>query len=111
MAVATVARRAEAERETRESEYRLFQFLDVMPVGVFIASPGGRPYYTSDEGERLLGQGVTPGIGGEDLAKSYRIFQACTDQPYPTRNLPLAGPCAASGRTSTTWRSTGRMVP
>jgi PAS domain S-box-containing protein len=83
------ARRAEAERQTLESENRLFQFLDVMPVGVFIAAPGGRPYYTSDEGERLLGQGVVPGIGGDDLARSYRIFQAGTDKPYLTRNLPL----------------------
>jgi PAS domain S-box-containing protein len=89
LAVATAVQRAEAERESRESENRLFQFLDVMPVGVFIASPGGRPYYTSDEGERLLGQGVIPGIGGEDLVKSYRIFQAGTDRPYPTRSLPL----------------------
>jgi PAS domain S-box-containing protein len=89
VAVATAVQRAEAERETRESEDRLFQFLDVMPVGVFIAAPGGRPYYTSDEGERLLGQGVIPGIGGEDLVKSYSIFQAGTDRPYPTRNLPL----------------------
>jgi PAS domain S-box-containing protein len=89
VAVATAMQRAEAERESRESENRLFQFLDVMPVGVFIASPGGRPYYTSDEGERLLGQGVIAGIGGEDLVKSYSIFQAGTDRPYPTRSLPL----------------------
>jgi PAS domain S-box-containing protein len=89
VAVATAVQRSEAERETRESENRLFQFLDVMPVGVFIAAPGGRPYYTSDEGERLLGQGVIPGIGGEDLVQSYHIFQAGTDQPYPTRDLPL----------------------
>jgi PAS domain S-box-containing protein len=89
VAVATSARRAEADRETRESEHRLFQFLDVMPVGVFIASPGGRPYYISDEGERLLGQGVLPGIGGDDLAESYGIFQAGTNRPYLTRNLPI----------------------
>jgi PAS domain S-box-containing protein len=89
VAVATAARRAEADRETRESENRLFQFLDVMPVGVFIASPGGRPYYTSDEGERLLGRGVLPDIGGDDLVESYGIFQAGTNLPYPTRDLPI----------------------
>ena len=89
VAAAAAARRAEADRETQESEHRLFQFLDVMPVGVFIAASGGRPYYTSDEGKRLLGQGVVPGIGGDDLARSYRIFQAGTDRPYLTRNLPL----------------------
>jgi len=89
VAAAAAARRAEADRETQESEHRLFQFLDVMPVGVFIASSGGRPYYISDEGERLLGRGVVPGIGGDDLVESYGIFQAGTDRPYLTRNLPL----------------------
>jgi PAS domain S-box-containing protein len=89
VAVATAVQRAEAEKETRESEHRLFQFLDVMPVGVFIASQGGQPYYISDEGERLLGRGVLPGIGGEDLVESYGIFQAGTGRPYPTRDLPI----------------------
>jgi PAS domain S-box-containing protein len=87
--VIAAAQRAQAEKETRENENRLFQFLDAMPVGVFIASPGGQPYYISDEGERLLGRGVVPGIGRDDLVKSYGIFQAGTDRPYPTRNLPI----------------------
>jgi signal transduction histidine kinase len=89
VAVATAARRAEGERETRESENRLFQFLDVMPVGVFIASPGGRPYYASEEGVRLQGRDVAPGIGAGELAEAYRVFQAGTDRPYPTASLPI----------------------
>src|SRR5580692_9859883 len=32
-------------RAARESEHRLFQFLDALPVAVFIASPDGQPYY------------------------------------------------------------------
>jgi PAS domain S-box-containing protein len=89
VAVATAARQAEAERAAREGEHRLFQFMNAMPVGVLIAAPGGRPYYASDEGERLLGQGVAPGIGADDLARIYRLFQAGTGRPYPTENLPI----------------------
>jgi signal transduction histidine kinase len=89
VALAASARRSEAERATRESEARLFQFLDVMPVGVFIASPGGRPYYASEEGERLQGRGVAPGIGAGELAEAYSVFQAGTDRPYPTGSLPI----------------------
>ncbi len=69
VAVATATRRAEAERAAREGEHRLFQFLDAMPVGVFIASPGGRPYYANDEAKRLLGRGVAPDIGADELAE------------------------------------------
>ncbi len=43
VAEAEAARRAEAETQARDGENRLFQFLDAMPVGVFVASPGGRP--------------------------------------------------------------------
>jgi PAS domain S-box-containing protein len=89
VAVAAAARRSEAERAAREGEARLFQFLDVMPVGVFIASPGGRPYYASEEGERLQGRGVAPGIGAGELAEAYSVFQAGTDRPYPTESLPI----------------------
>jgi signal transduction histidine kinase len=96
VAVAAAARQSEAETAAREGEARLFQFLDVMPVGVFIASPGGRPYYASEEGKRLQGRGVAPGIGGEDLAEAYSVFQAGTDRLYPTGNLPIIQ--ALSGR-------------
>jgi PAS domain S-box-containing protein len=88
-AVASGAQQAKAEAVARASEHRLFQFLDVMPVGVFIASPGGQPYYASDEGERLLGRGVNPDIGGAALAEVYSVFQAGTDRQYPTESVPI----------------------
>ena len=94
----------------REGEHRLFQFLGALPVGVFIASPGGQPYYASDEGERLMGRGVVPDIGADQLAESYSVFQAGTGQRYPTESLPLSAPSSATRRTLTTWRSIGRMV-
>jgi PAS domain-containing protein len=88
-AVATAAQLANAEAAARESEHRLFQFLDVMPVGVFIASPGGQPYYASDDGERLLGKGVAPDVGSDELAEVYGAFQAGTDRQYPTDAVPI----------------------
>ena len=56
VAVTAAGQLTEAERGARESEHRLFQFLDAMPVAVFIASQGGQPYYANDEATRLLGQ-------------------------------------------------------
>jgi adenylate cyclase len=46
---------------TWEGEPRLFRFLDALPVAVFVASPGGQPYYANEEAKRVLGQGVVPG--------------------------------------------------
>jgi PAS domain S-box-containing protein len=89
VAVAVAARRGEGERVARESEQRLFQFLDAMPVALFIASPGGHPYYVNDEAERLLGHGVAPDIGADELAETYSVFLPGTAGPCPTDRLPV----------------------
>jgi PAS domain-containing protein len=89
VAVAEAARRSEAERMAREGEHLLFQFLEAMPVGVFITSQDGRPYFANSEAERLLGPGVVPGIGAGELAETYRVFLAGTDQPYPTERMAI----------------------
>jgi PAS domain S-box-containing protein len=75
-------------QQARESESLLFRFLAALPVGVHILSPGGRPYYASEEGKRLLGRGVVQGIGSGQIAETYSIFRAGTDQRYPTGQLP-----------------------
>jgi PAS domain S-box-containing protein len=75
-------------RDARESEHRMFQFLDALPVAVFIASPGGRPYYANDEATHLMGRGVAPGIGAGELADTYGVFLAGTDRHCPPERLP-----------------------
>ena len=81
--------RAEAKAQARDGENRLFQFLDAMPVGVFVASPGGRPYYANRESERVLGRGVVPATGGSGLAETYGVFVAGTDRLYPAESMPI----------------------
>jgi PAS domain S-box-containing protein len=97
-AVAEAARRSAAELVAREGEQRLFQFLDAMPIAVFITSQGGQPYYANGEAERILGRGLVPGIGAEELAETYRVFQAGTSQLYPTESLSIVQ--AALGQSS-----------
>ena len=89
VAVAEAARRAAAETQARDGENRLFQFLDAVPVAVFVASPGGRPYYANRESERLLGLGVVPETSGSGLAETYGVFVAGTDRIYPAESMPI----------------------
>ena len=89
VAVTNATRAAAAETMARDSEKRLFQFLDAMPVGVFVATQGGRPYYANHEAERMLGRGVVPDISAGELAETYSAFVAGTDRPYPTEGLPI----------------------
>ncbi len=89
VAVTAAGRLSEAEGRARASEHRLFQFLDVLPVAVFIALPDGQPYYANDEAERVLGRGVAPGIGAAELAETYNAFLSGTDRPYPTERMVI----------------------
>ena len=88
VAEAEAARRAEAEAQARDGEHRLFQFLDAIPAGVFIASPGARPYYANRESERVLGRGVAD-TSGSRLAETYGVFVAGTDRLYPAESMPI----------------------
>ncbi len=90
VAVAAAARRSQAEKIAREDEHRLFQFLEAMPIAVFIASQDGQPYFANREAERLRGQGVALGVGAGELAETYRVFLAGTDQPFPDERMATA---------------------
>jgi PAS domain S-box-containing protein len=88
--VVWLAQRAEGRgRVAQEGEHRLFRFLDALPIGVFISSPGGGPYYTNDEATRLLGRGVAPGVGAGELAETYSIFLAGTGRLCPVERVPV----------------------
>ena len=102
------------ESHAPDIEPRMFQFLDAMPVGVFIGLPGGRPYYANDEGMQLLLQDANPSAEVLESAKAYRACLAGTDEPYPAEREPMAR--ALAGETVhcddlEIHRSDGTVVP
>ncbi len=90
MAVAVAEKSQAAEALAQQNESRLFRFLDAMPVGLFVLTPDGKPYYANEEAERLLGRRVVADAGVSDLAEAYQGFVIGTDQLYPTERLPVA---------------------
>jgi PAS domain S-box-containing protein len=81
-----------------EGRRRLEQFLDAMPIGVFVANADGHPHYANREAERLLGRGIVPGAAPQELAEVYRAYVAGTEDFYPSGDMPLVR--ALSGETS-----------
>jgi PAS domain S-box-containing protein len=81
------ARAAEAQAQATES--RMLQFLDAMPVALFVAAAGGRPYYANDEAQRVMGRGVVPGVGTEQLAETYNLYVSTTGQLCPPGDLAV----------------------
>jgi len=66
-----------------ESEQRLNQFLEALPVGVAVIYPHGEVVYTNQMAKHLFGTAVeNPGL-------IYQIYRAGTDQLYEIDRLPI----------------------
>ncbi|MCC5660756.1 response regulator [Nostoc sp. XA010] len=72
-----------------QSQSRLTQFLEAMPIGVFIIDAEGEPYYTNKIGQQILGQGAIAKVSSEKLSEVYQAYLAGTDQLYPSDRLPI----------------------
>lgn len=72
----------------RESESRLKQFLNAIPLGIFIVDQQGKPDYINPAGEELLGQGILAS-DAENVGKSYRFCLAGTEEIYPAERDPI----------------------
>jgi len=73
----------------KENEHRLFQFLDAMPVGVFIIDHTGSPYFANQAAQAILGKGITAEAGPDRLAEIYQLYVAGTQEPYPKEKMPI----------------------
>ncbi|MEP7227214.1 MAG: response regulator [Gemmatimonadales bacterium] len=83
-----VSKRRQALAALRESDSRLFQVLEALPVAVFVGDATGKPYYANQASGEILGKGVLAVAPGH-IAEAYQVYQAGTDQLYPTESLPL----------------------
>ncbi|MEM9274561.1 MAG: AAA family ATPase, partial [Cyanobacteria bacterium P01_F01_bin.143] len=80
---------AKLYKELQENQRRLTQFLDAMPIGVTIHEPDGQVYYSNRQAKHLLGMNILPQASSEELSQTYQIYQAGTQELYPTEKLPV----------------------
>jgi signal transduction histidine kinase/CheY-like chemotaxis protein len=71
-----------------DSEARLTQFLDLLPIGVAIHAPDGSVQYANQMARQLLSVSRIPETAVETMAATYQLYQAGTDRLYPTEKLP-----------------------
>ena len=79
----------QAESALRDSEKRLVQFLEAVPVGVFVVDANGIPYYANQTAQEILGKGIIPQSTSAQLPEIYQSYMAGTDESYPTDSQPL----------------------
>ncbi|MEQ8973773.1 MAG: PAS domain S-box protein [Coleofasciculus sp. C1-SOL-03] len=80
----------QAEEAVRESERRLAQFLEAVPVGVLVVEASGKLYFMNQKAKQILAQDLDPTIHTDQLCHTYQLYLADTDQVYPLDRLPIA---------------------
>ncbi len=82
------ATRALLERQRAEQEQATFRLLEQVPVGIFVLTASGTPYYANRHAQKLLGRGIVPSSLAR-LAETYQAFEAGTERTYPADRLPI----------------------
>jgi len=88
-AVRNITAKKRASEVVRESEQRLFKFLEALPVGVFILDENGNPFHANQVARQLLGKGIIPQVHSDELIEAYQAYLADTNQLYPADRTPI----------------------
>ena len=72
-----------------QSESKLNQILEAIPVGVSVHDITGKLIYANQTSRQLLGIESLPEAETEQFAEVYEVYQAGTEQLYPPENMPV----------------------
>ena len=73
----------------REVEFRTRQWVEELPIGIFVVGADGKPHYANARSLEILGKGIMPDVASQDIAQAYSIFQEGSDQAYPSERIPV----------------------
>ncbi|PMB40430.1 histidine kinase, partial [Fischerella thermalis CCMEE 5319] len=79
----------ESEQKLRAREHQLTQILEAMPIGVTAHNTNGEIIYSNLKAQLLLGITAPLEVTTEQLSQVFQIYQAGSDQLYPTDQLPI----------------------
>ncbi|MEG4321993.1 MULTISPECIES: PAS domain S-box protein [unclassified Microcoleus] len=72
-----------------ESENRLTQLLEAVPVGIFVVDGIGKPCYMNSWAEKILGKGLVSEVIPSNLPQVYQTYCAGTNELYPSEMQPI----------------------
>lgn len=84
-----IRQRMKAEQTIRESEQRLFNFLEAVPAGVYILTADGKPYYANEAAKKILGRDIVAAATPDKLHEIYSAYQQGTNDIYPAEENPI----------------------
>jgi len=72
-----------------ESESRLNQILEAIPVGISVHDISGQIIYANQTSKQLLGIDTLPQATTADLSETFHVYQAGSEDLYPVEQTPL----------------------
>jgi PAS domain S-box-containing protein len=81
--------RQQVEEALRESEAKLAQFLEAVPVGIFVVDANGHQCYANETAQKILGKGILRGITASKLSAIYQPYVPEKEQLYATDQHPI----------------------
>ena len=84
-----VAELQSSNQALSESESKLKQILEAIPVGVSVHDVTGQVVYINQSAKQLLSIKTIPEAEIEQLAQNYQAYRAGTEQLYPVENMPV----------------------
>ena len=92
MASHTIARmgdRAKRQSQDAPPELDFKEFVQNLPIAIFVADREGRPCYANPAAIELLGKGADPDADPRDLTGLYRVYLSGTNHEYPPERMPI----------------------
>ncbi len=84
-----ILEREKMQKHLQLDEYRLFQYLEAIPLGILVTDKNGTPYYANRQVKEILGKGVVPQASSKDLAEVYQAYRAGTQELYPIDQMAV----------------------
>ncbi len=82
-----------------ETEIKLFQFLETLPMGIFVLDAQGKFCHANIKAQEMLGKVVTEDIQTGQLHCTINAYVAGTERKYPEEEMPIVR--ALAGETVT----------
>lgn len=76
-------------QELKDREKQLTQFLEAIPIGIFIVDNQGKPSYINSRAQQILGQGIIANSSNKKLPEIYQTYLEGSQQIYPSERQPI----------------------
>lgn len=84
-----ITKRKETESEIELSKKRMELILENLPMAIFVLDKKGMPIYCNKRSLEILGTGIMPDKGIDNLNEIYSLYKAGTDEVWENNELPL----------------------